>query len=122
MAKNIQTKNHSATKHVYDTLDANELKSVVRDGLVSMTPAEREEFIKVLDSEMKRVKLSMRAYLVPLGIPARSVEELTPTEVGHLVRYLKLTVPESIRAIERAVAKYPAFAAGAAHNGHRLAA
>ena len=48
--------------------------------------------------------------------------ELTPTEVGHLVRYLKLTVPESIRAIERAVSKYPAFAAGAAHNGHRLAA
>jgi hypothetical protein len=59
---------------------------------------------------------------VPLGIPARSVEELTPTEVGHLVRYLKLTVPESIRAIERAVSRYPAFAAGAANNGHRLAA
>jgi hypothetical protein len=103
-------------------LDPNELKSVVRDGLVSMTMAEREDFIQGLEAEMRRANLNMRAYLIPLGIPGRSPEDLTPTEVGHLIRFLKINVPQAMTAVERAMARFGIFAEKANQTGDRLAA
>ncbi len=32
-------------------------------------------------------------------------EELTPTEVGHLVRFLKMQVLQAVTAVERAMAR-----------------
>ena len=117
MAKNVQTKNQ-VTRVTISSMDPSELKDMVRDGLVALTPPEREQFIQTLEAEMARIKLHMRAYLIPLGIPARSVEELTPTEIAHLVRYLRINVKQSIPAIERAVSRYPIFS----DQGHPLAA
>ncbi len=85
-----------------------------------MTMAEREEFIQVLEAEMRRANLNMRAYLIPLGIPGRSPEDLTPTEVGHLVRFLKINVPQAMPAVERAMARFGVFAEKAGQD--RLAA
>jgi hypothetical protein len=102
-------------------LDANELKATIRDGLVSMTIDERAEFIGTLEAEMRRAGLNMRSYLVPLGIPGRSTEDLTPTEVAHLIRFLKLNAPQAMRAVERALTQYETF--GEKHVGtHRIAA
>jgi hypothetical protein len=89
--------------------DPTELKSIVRDGLVSMTMAEREEFIQALEAEMRRVNLNMRAYLIPLGIPGRSPEDLTPTEVGHLIRFLRINVPQATIAVDKTIARYGIF-------------
>jgi Skp family chaperone for outer membrane proteins len=57
MAKNIntrrlQSKNRTAASG-QTVLDPNDLKSMVRDGLVSMTMADREDFIQALEAEMK---------------------------------------------------------------------
>ena len=105
----------------WSELDANELKATIRDGLVSMTIAEREEFIGTLEAEMRRAGLNMRSYLVPLGIPGRSTEDLTPTEVAHLIRFLKLNAPQAMRAVERALTQYDTL--GDKHSGtHRIAA
>jgi hypothetical protein len=113
MAKNIQTKrmqNKNDSEEVkWSALDANELKATVRDGLVAMNLTEREEFIGALEVEMRRTGLNMRAYLVPLGIPGHSPEDLTPTEVAHLIRFLKLNVPKAMPAIERALGSYSSF-------------
>lgn len=127
MAKNIQSRRiHSRNDSVdavkWSTLDANELKATIRDGLVGMNMVEREEFIGTLGAEMKRAGLNMRAYLVPLGIPGRSPEDLTPTEVAHLIRFLKLNVPQAMPAIERALNRYDSFAPRHDRNGHRIAA
>ena len=125
MAKNIQSKNLQTRNQMaragQRTLDPTELKSLVRDGLVAMNMAEREEFIQALEAEMRRVSLNMRAYLIPLGIPGRSPEDLTPTEVGHLVRFLKINVPQAMSAVTRTMARYAIFAEKAGH-GDRLAA
>lgn len=105
----------------WSELDANQLKATIRDGLVSMTIAEREEFIGTLEAEMRRAGLNMRSYLVPLGIPGRSTEDLTPTEVAHLIRFLKLNAPQAMRAVERALTQYDTL--GEKHGGtHRIAA
>lgn len=126
MAKNIQTKrvqNRSESDEVkWSTLDANELKATVRDGLVAMNMTEREEFIGTLEAEMRRAGLNMRAYLVPLGIPGHSPEDLTPTEVAHLIRFLKLNVSKAMPAIERALGGYNSFVDHDGTTNHRIAA
>ncbi|MFY9607581.1 MAG: hypothetical protein WAU45_03065 [Blastocatellia bacterium] len=120
MAKKTQTRNQ-ATKISRSELDPNELKGVIRDGLANMSMPDREEFIRTLEAEMRRISLNVRAYLIPLGIPGRSPEDLTPSEVGHLVRYLKLTVPRAMTAVERAMARYTVFS-DSTEPGTRLAA
>ena len=126
MAKNInarrmQNRTGVATAN-WSALDANELKSIVRDGMVAMNMTEREEFIGTLESELRREGLNMRAYLVPLGIPGRSPEDLTPTEIAHVVRFLKLNVSKAMPAIERSLARYAVFTADDGRGGHKIAA
>jgi len=118
MAKNIQM----TTRATLESLDPDELKSFVRNALVSMKLTEREDFIQALEVEMRRANLDMRDYLIPLGIPGRNSEDLTPTEVGHLIRFLKMIVPEAMLAVERVTAQYGIFAEKVAHSIVRLAA
>lgn len=110
MAKNIQTRNLQSRNQIartgQTTLDPTELKSIVRDGLVTMNMAEREEFIQALETEMRRANLNMRSYLIPLGIPGRSPEDLTPTEVGHLIRFLRINVPQATAAVDKTISRY----------------
>src|ERR1700742_5267303 len=101
--RSLHTRNRLAQPRQSFLSDPNELKSVIRDGLVSMNMAEREEFIQTLETQKRRANLIKRAYLVPLGIPGRSPEDLTPTEVGHLVRFLKINVPAASSPIEKAI-------------------
>src|ERR1051325_3895757 len=126
MAKNIQAKRLQGRNDTYvikwSSLDPNELKAVVRDGLVGMGMTEREDFIGTLETEMRKAGLNMRAYLVPLGIPGRSPEDLTPTEVAHLIRFLKLNVPQAMKAIERTLSHYDAFSPKHGPGDHRIAA
>ncbi|MCI0487278.1 MAG: hypothetical protein L0229_11840 [Blastocatellia bacterium] len=120
MAKNIKSKNRVAIS--FGSLDPNELKGVVRDGLVSMTLTDREEFIRTLEAEMRRISLNVRSYLIPLGIPGRTPDDLTPTEVGHLIRYLKINVPNAMPAIEHVLAGYSVFAEKSGQHAGPLAA
>lgn len=131
MAKNIHSKNQTAKNQVSrnqigrpgeGSLDPNELKSLIRDGLVAMNMTDREAFIRALEAEMRRINLNMRAYLIPLGIPGRSPEDLTPTEVGHLIRFLKMNVPQAMTAVERAVSNFDIFHQMMEQSGHKLAA
>src|SRR5829696_2421629 len=100
----------STAKKTFATIDPNELKAIVRDGLSIMPMTDREEFIQVLENEMKRSHLNLRAYLIPLGIPGRTPEELTPTEVGHLIRFLKINVNQAMKAVERTLSAFRVFA------------
>ena len=120
MAKNVQMANHAA-RATLESLDPDELKSFICNGLVSMKVTDQEDFIQVLEVEMRRANLDMRAYLIPLGIPGRSPEDLTPVEVGHLIRFLRMIVPEAMLAVERVTAQYGVFAE-MTHSVVRLAA
>lgn len=112
----------NAAKKTFATIDPNELKAIVRDGLSVMAMPDREEFIQVLETEMKRSHLNLRAYLIPLGIPGRSPEELTPTEVGHLIRFLKINVNQALKAIERTLAAFRVFGEALSEPRRKLAA
>ena len=88
---------------------ADDVKTIVRDALLLMTGTEQVEFIQALESEMRSDNLSITNYLIPLGIPGMRPEELTPTEVGHLVRFLKIHVRQAMPAVERAMARLEVF-------------
>jgi hypothetical protein len=120
MAKSLQNKNQPA-KTFEMPPDPNELKNVVRDGLTAMEVAERAVVISELEKEMRQFGLEMRGYLVPLGIPGRSPEDLTPSEVGHLIRFLRLTEPKAMRGVEKVLSRHPAFS-GARGRGDKIAA
>jgi hypothetical protein len=121
MKKNIQLRGHTP-RTALESLDPEELKSLVRDVLVSMKITEREDFIYALEAEMCRANFNIRAYLVPLGILAQNLDDLTPTEVGHLIRFLKMIVPQAMPAVERVTARYGAFVEKLAHSRDLLAA
>ena len=89
--------------------EADDVKNTVRDALLLMTWDEQVEFIQALESEMRRADLSITHYLIPLGIPGMTPEELTPIEVGHLVRFLKIHVRQAMPAVERAMARLEVF-------------
>ena len=93
-------------------LDADQLKDSVREMLVLMEPLERKLFIKTLQYEMFRSGLSISSYLIPLGIPARCAEDLTPGEVGHLMRFFKMNVPAAVPALARVLDECPVVANG----------
>ena len=102
--------------------DAVDLKNLVRDAMLLMRPDERTEFIQALEIEMQSANHSIRQYLIPLGISARTPGEMTPTEVDHLVRYLMINIPGITPAVERAMARFGILAEGARATDHFLAA
>lgn len=121
MAKSIQTKHHEGRTSLA-SIDPDELKSIVRDGLLSMDMDEREDFVRALAIEMRRANLMMSAYLIPLGIPGRVPEDLTPTEVGHLIRFFKINVPQAMPSVEQAMESFSVFAEELGQVRWRLAA
>jgi hypothetical protein len=126
MAKKLHTqsslKRNQMIRSVKGSLDADELKKMVRDGLVAMTYEDRGAFIQALATELRRAGLDMRAYLIPLGISAMTIAELTPSEIGHLVRFLKINMPRAMPAIEKVIARFAAFAEHQGASDDRLAA
>lgn len=94
----------------FQEIVADELNDSVREMLLSMGALERRLFIKTLEYEMSRAGLSMKAYLSLLGIAARSAEDLTPAEVGHLVRHFRVNAPVAMLAVVRVFGGFPVFA------------
>ena len=99
-----------------------ELKMVVRDVLAPMTTADRSAFILALEAELRAANLSMRSYLFLLGISATSPEELTPSDIGHFVRFLKINVPSAMRAVDGVIERFSVFAEKVTTSDDRLAA
>ena len=118
--RGVQTINRMSTSGRRFT-DADDLKLLVRNRLTSMTAADRTAFILALESALRSANLSMRAYLIPLGISAKSLEELTPGDIGHLIRFFKINLPNAMCAVEVVIERFAGFVE-AAKSGDLLAA
>lgn len=112
---------HLSNQGAPGRLDSERLKTIVREGLITMHPPEREQVVLDLEAEMNRAGSTMRSYLIPLGIPGTSAGELTPNEVGHLIRFLTVAAPELMPAVERVLSRYSAFSPGEGLPGCRAA-
>ncbi|MEK6303364.1 MAG: hypothetical protein AABO41_21860 [Acidobacteriota bacterium] len=126
MRKRIQTRDTQSINRMSTSglslIGPDDLKIVVRDQFGSMTTADRVAFILALETELLSANLSMRSYLILLGISASSPEELTPSEVGHFVRFLKINVPSAMRAVDGVIERFSVSGEKLANSGERLAA
>src|SRR5262245_17067961 len=105
-----------------DSANPDELKILVRDGLASMTADDREAFILALENQLRPVNVNIRQHLVPLGISASSLQELTPSDIAHLVRFLKINMPTAMLAVDGLINQFVAGAEKFAKAGDRLVA
>ena len=119
--RGVQTINRMPTS-ARRLANADDLKLLVRNRLTSMTAADRTAFILALESALQSANLSMRAYLIPLGIPASSREELTPGDIGHLIRFLKINVPNAMCEVEGVIERFAGFEDTGSKSGNLLAA
>ena len=110
MKKNVQNKSSVSVGLVdLKSISPDDLKSLVRDGVSGMTPADRELFYTEMETSLRKTGIDLSSYVIPLGITGRSAEDLTPTEIGHLLRYLRINVPKASPVIVRVLSKYPAL-------------
>jgi hypothetical protein len=105
----VESRPFEEAENRYAALDSGTLKTVVREGMLLMSLDERKKFVCALETEMNNFASTMRSYLVPLGIYGREPSDLTPNEVGHLVRFLKIINPNLMPSIERVLFEYSPF-------------
>ena len=126
MRKRIQTRDTQSMNRMSTSglslIGPDDLKIVVRDQFGSLITADRVAFILALETELRSANLSMRSYLILLGISASSPEDLTPNEVGHFVRFLKIIVPSAKRAVDGVIERFSVSREKLANSCERLAA
>lgn len=81
----------------FKSLGPDELKEAVYFALIAQPSTTRPRFVEALEYGMYRNGMNLREYLLPVGIPGKSVDDITPQEIGHLARFFKRHVPEAMR-------------------------
>jgi hypothetical protein len=93
--------------NTYDprTATPNELCDSVRGAMVALALDDRVSIKEKLLSAINESKLNVGSILLLLGIHADTVEELTPSDVGYLVRYIRINSPNVLTALRRPLAE-----------------
>ena len=58
-----------------------------------------------LVSAIQGSRLNVGSILLLLGIHADTVEELTPSDIGYLVRYIRINSPDVLATLKRPLAE-----------------
>jgi hypothetical protein len=105
--KKVKNKNKQSSGRdgasTYDprTATPSELCDAVRGAMVAVPLDDRISITEKLLSALKGSRLNVGSILLLLGIHADSVEELTPSDVGYLVRYIRINSPAVVPALRR---------------------
>jgi hypothetical protein len=98
LAKNTQ-ENFSQQSFDPTTIEPNSLRDRVYTALSGLSFEERATTIDNLINNLKGFSVNVRTGLLMLGITARTVSDLTPSDIGKLVRYLHINAPKALEAI-----------------------
>lgn len=101
-SKNRQSSGRDSVS-TYDprTATPNELCDAVRGAMVAVSLDDRISIKEKLLSAINGSRLNVGSILLLLGIHADTVEELTPSDVGYLVRYIRMNSPDVLTALRR---------------------
>ena len=106
--------------NTYDprTATPNELCEAVRGAMVALPIDDRISIKQKLLSAINGSRLNVGSILLLLGIHADTVEELTPSDVGYLVRYIRINSPDVLTALKRPLGEL-FESSSRAQTGHR---
>jgi hypothetical protein len=108
--KRTKSKKQSSAKDAGNTYDPrtatpSELCDAVRGAMVAVSVEDRIAIKEKLLAALQGSRLNVGSILLLLGIHADTVEELTPSDVGYLVRYIRINCPDVIAALRRPLAE-----------------
>lgn len=82
-----------------------DLQDKVRRAL-SILPEEDQYLLRdKLLTGLKAARVNISSALLLLGIPARAADDLTPSDLGKLLRYVRINMPEAIKALAEPLAE-----------------
>jgi len=104
--KSKQTSGRDAIS-AYDPRKAtpNELCDAVRGAMVTVSVDDRISIKEKLLAALRNSRLNVGSILLLLGIHADTVDELTPSDVGYLVRYIRINSPDVLSTLKRPLAE-----------------
>ncbi len=109
--KKMKSKNRqTSVKDTVDTYDPrkatpNELCDAVRGAMMAAPLDDRISVKERLVSTIQGSRLNVGSILLLLGIHADTVEELTPSDIGYLVRYIRMNSPDVLATLRRPLAE-----------------
>ena len=75
------------------------LRDTVFNALNKLSTEECASLRDTILSDLGKVGVNIRSALVKLGIPAKTPDDLSPSDIAKLVRYVRINSPEAIKAI-----------------------
>jgi hypothetical protein len=81
------------------TLAPNDLRDRARHALATLAEEERKAAFGRLLAGLAGAGVNVSSSIIVLGIPARRADELTPSDMAKLLRYVRINWPEAIAAL-----------------------
>lgn len=75
------------------------LRDRVFDALNGLSEEERASVRDRILSDLRKAGVNIMSGLMTLGIPARMPDELSPSDIAKLVRYVRINMPGPIKAL-----------------------
>lgn len=72
------------------------LRDRVFKALIRISPDERSRFRDNILSDLRKAGVNIMSGLIKLGIPATTPDDLSPSDVAKLVRYVRMNRPEAL--------------------------
>jgi hypothetical protein len=98
LARNTQ-ENFSQQSFDPIKIEPNSLRDRVYQALSGLTFEERASISDQIIGGLKGFSANVRTGLLMLGITARTVSDLTPSDIAKLIRYLRINAPKALEAI-----------------------
>jgi hypothetical protein len=85
-------------------MEPDALANVVRESLSRLTDERMSLLRRQLVTDLSRSRLHVGACLFMLGIPATVPDELSPSDIAHLVRYVRINKPQLMDLVAHPIA------------------
>jgi hypothetical protein len=86
-------------------LEPDALRDSVRDALSALTADELASWRDHLLSGLRKAGLNLEACRFLIGISGDSTDNLSPSGIAHLIRYVRLNLPEAMKLVAERLGK-----------------
>ena len=81
------------------TIEPDLLRDKVFDALSSLTEDDRALMRDNLLARLERAGVDVSGSLFQIGIPAETADDLTPSDIAKLLRYVRINKPEAMKRV-----------------------